>query len=78
MEEKIMKIIADQFMMDPAEITREKDLVNDLGADSLDVVDLTMTLEEEFALPETSDEEILKIHTVGDLVDYVSRASGNA
>ena len=47
--------------------------VDDLGADSLDVVELTMALEEEFSLPEVSDDELKKIVTVGDLVDYVSR-----
>ena len=49
--------------------------VDDLGADSLDVVELTMALEETFSLPDTPEDELTNIHTVGDLADYVSRAT---
>ena len=71
--EKIQKLICEQFVVDPDAVTMETCFVDDLGADSLDVVELTMALEEEFSLPEVSDEELKKIVTVGDLVEYVSR-----
>ena len=71
--ERIQKLICEQFVVDPEAVTMETAFVDDLGADSLDVVELTMALEEEFSLPEVSDDELKKIVTVGDLVDYVSR-----
>ena len=71
--EKIQKLICEQFVVDPEAVTMDTAFVDDLGADSLDVVELTMALEEEFSLPEVSDEELKKILTVGDLVEYVSR-----
>ena len=71
--ERILKLICEQFLVEPETVTPETTFVDDLGADSLDVVELTMALEEEFSLPEISDEELKKIATVGDLVDYVSR-----
>ncbi|MDR1131332.1 MAG: acyl carrier protein [Oscillospiraceae bacterium] len=71
--ERIQKLICEQFVADAEAITMDTAFVDDLGADSLDVVELTMALEEEFSLPEVSDEELKKIVTVGDLVEYVSR-----
>lgn len=71
--EKIIKMVAEQFMIDENEITADTSFVDDLGADSLDVVELTMALEETFSLPDTPEEELTNIHTVGDLADYVSR-----
>ncbi len=71
--ERIQKLICEQFVVDPEQVTMETAFVDDLGADSLDVVELTMALEEEFSLAEVSDEELKKILTVGDLVEYVSR-----
>lgn len=71
--ERIQKLICEQFLVEPETVTLETVFVGDLGADSLDVVELTMALEEEFSLPEISDDELKKIATVGDLVDYVSR-----
>jgi len=71
--ERIQKLICEQFVVDPEAVTMETAFVDDLGADSLDVVELTMALEEEFSLPEVSDDELKKIVTVGDLVEYVSR-----
>ena len=71
--ERIQKLICEQFVVDPETVTMDTAFVDDLGADSLDVVELTMALEEEFSLPEVSDEELKKIATVGDLVEYVSR-----
>ncbi len=71
--ERIQKLICEQFVIEAEAVTMETSFVDDLGADSLDVVELTMALEEEFSLPEVSDDELKKIATVGDLVDYVSR-----
>lgn len=71
--EKIRNLICEQFLVEPEAVTPETTFVDDLGADSLDVVELTMALEEEFSLPEISDEELKKITTVGDLVEYVGR-----
>ena len=66
-------MICEQFVVEPETVTMETSFVDDLGADSLDVVELTMALEEEFSLSEVSDDDLKKIVTVGDLVDYVSR-----
>lgn len=71
--EKIRNLICEQFLVEPEAVTPETTFVDDLGADSLDVVELTMALEEEFSLPEISDEELKKITNVGDLVEYVGR-----
>ncbi|MEF9970814.1 MAG: acyl carrier protein [Oscillospiraceae bacterium] len=71
--EKIQELICEQFVVEPEAVTRATAFVDDLGADSLDIVELTMALEEEFSLPEVSDDEIKSIVTVGDLVDYVGR-----
>ena len=73
--EQIIKMVAEQFMIDENEITADTSFVDDLGADSLDVVELTMALEETFSLPDTPEEELTNIHTVGDLADYVSRVT---
>ena len=74
--EKVIKMVADQFMIDESEVNADTLFVDDLGADSLDVVELTMALEEEFSLPDTPEEELMNIHTVGDLADYISRVTG--
>lgn len=71
--ERVQKLICEQFVIDAEAVTMDTSFVDDLGADSLDVVELTMALEEEFSLPEVSDDELKKIGTVGDLVEYVSR-----
>ena len=73
--EKIIKMVAEQFMIDENEITADTSFVDDLGADTLDVVELTMALEETFSLPDTPEDELTNIQTVGDLADYVSRAT---
>ncbi len=70
--EKIQKLICEQFVIEPDVVTRDTSFTDDLGADSLDIVELTMAIEEEFSLPEVSDEELKKIVTIGDLVDFVS------
>ena len=73
--EQIIKMVAEQFMIDENEISADTSFVDDLGADSLDVVELTMALEETFSLPDTPEDELTNIHTVGDLADYASRAT---
>ena len=70
--EKLRALIADQFSIDADLITREMSFADDLGADSLDLVELTMAIEEEFDIPETKDEELANLVTVGDVCDFVS------
>jgi acyl carrier protein len=70
--ENVKKIIAEQLGVEESEINLESSLVDDLGADSLDVVELIMALEEEFSL-EIPDEDAEKIGTVGQIVDYINK-----
>ena len=69
--EKVIAILSTQFDVDPDAITAETDIVDDLGADSLDLVDMLMTLEDEFNIGEVPDEMVEKIRTVGQLVTYI-------
>lgn len=73
--EKIKKLIADQFAIDEDKITMETSLLDDLDADSLDLVELSMAVEEEFGLGEMAEEDIKGIRTVGDMVEFVAEAS---
>ena len=73
--EKIIGMVAEQFGVDKEELSRETSFADDLSADSLDVVELSMTIEEEFNIGEIAVEDLKKISTVGDLVDYVEGAS---
>ncbi len=68
--ERVRKIVAEQLGIDESEITPESHFIDDLGADSLDTVELVMALEEEFGL-EVPDEDAEKIQTVGDVVKYI-------
>ncbi len=68
--EKVKDIIVEQLGVDEGEITMEASFIDDLGADSLDIVELIMALEEEFDL-EIPDKEAEKITTVGDAVEYI-------
>ena len=70
MFDKIKGIIAEQLGLDAGEITMESSFVDDLGADSLDIVELIMALEEEFDI-EFPDEDAEKVATVGDVVNYI-------
>ena len=74
--EKIKEIIIGQFGVDPDGITEDTEFLADLKADSLDVVELAMSVEEEFDIPEIEEEDIKSIQTVGDLVAYVTRNMG--
>ncbi|GMO64691.1 MAG: acyl carrier protein [Endomicrobiia bacterium] len=69
-EDRVKKIIVEQLGVDPAEVVVSASFVNDLGADSLDTVELVMAFEEEFDI-EIPDEEAEKIQTVGSAIDYV-------
>jgi acyl carrier protein len=68
--EKVKKIIVEQLGVEEDEVTMESSFIEDLGADSLDIVELIMALEEEFDI-EIPDSEAEKITTVGDAVDYI-------
>jgi acyl carrier protein len=70
-EEKVKRIIVDQLGVDEDEVKPESSFVDDLGADSLDVVELVMALEEEFGL-EINDEDAEKISNVKQAIDYIS------
>ncbi|MCI9510642.1 MAG: acyl carrier protein [Angelakisella sp.] len=72
--EKVAAILAEQLDAEEESITLETNLVDDLGADSLDVVDLVMTLEDEFDM-EIPDEDVVDVHTVGDIVKYLEDRS---
>lgn len=72
--EKVKMILADQLEVEEDTITAETDIQDDLGADSLDVVDLIMSLEDEFEI-EVPDEDIEKLRTVGALVSYIESHS---
>ena len=70
-EKRVKEIVAEQLGVDEAQVTNEASFMDDLGADSLDTVELVMALEEEFDI-EISDEHAEKIQTVQDAVDYIT------
>ena len=72
--EKVKEIIVDQLGVEEEEVTLEASFIEDLGADSLDIVELIMALEEEFSL-EIPDDEAEKISTVNDAVEYIRENS---
>ena len=69
--EKLAALIAEQFNVDVDSITMETSFFDDLNADSVDIVDLSMLLEEEFDIDELDEEDAASIKTVGDLVRYL-------
>lgn len=73
-EAKIKDIIVEQLGVSADQVTREAKMIEDLGADSLDAVELVMAIEEEFGI-EVPDDEAEKLTSVGDIVDYVDKAS---
>jgi acyl carrier protein len=73
-QERVKKIIVEQLGVDESEVKNESSFVDDLGADSLDTVELVMALEEEFDI-EIPDEEAEKITTVQSAIDYVTKAT---
>ena len=70
--EKVRDALASQFELDPASVTLETNLIDDLGADSLDVVELIMELEDEFDI-KISDEAAAELYTVGRIVEYLEK-----
>ncbi len=72
MEEKIIGLIAEKLGKKKSEITLNTNLVDDLGADSLDVVELVMTFEDEFGIT-LPDEDVSKMRTVKDIVEYIKK-----
>ena len=75
--ERMQKIIAEQFSVDEDEITTETSFEEDLGADSVDLVELVMSMEEEFDIGEVREEELSSLTTVGDCVNFLSTKLDN-
>ena len=76
-EERVKKIVVEQLGVKPEEASPEASFVDDLGADSLDTVELVMALEEEFDI-EIPDEEAEKIRTIQQAIDYIKKNTANA
>jgi acyl carrier protein len=75
-ESRVKEIIIDQLGVDEKEVTSEAKFIDDLGADSLDLVELVMALEEEYDT-EITDEEAEKIQTVGDAIEFIKSHKGS-
>jgi acyl carrier protein len=74
-EERVKNIIVDQLGVNPDQVTTEAKFVEDLGADSLDTVELVMAFEEEFDV-EVPDEDAEKLQSVGNVIDYITSKQG--
>lgn len=74
-EQKVKQIIVEQLGVDEAQVDKTASFVDDLGADSLDIVELVMAFEEEFKL-EVPDEDAEKMKTVGDAIQYITDHQG--
>lgn len=70
MKDRILQIIAEQFNIDKDELTEDMNFQDDLNADSIELVELVMTIEEEFET-EVSEEDLERLKTIGDVIDYV-------
>ena len=70
--EKLSKLIAEHFSIDVEDITMDTSFVEDLNADSIDIMDLMMSVEDEFGLAEVDESALETIKTVGDVVGYIS------
>ncbi|HEX9205624.1 MAG TPA: acyl carrier protein [Candidatus Deferrimicrobiaceae bacterium] len=70
-DKRVREIVAEQLERDVNEVTNEASFIDDLGADSLDIVELVMKMEEEFGI-EIPDEEAEKIKTVNDVIQYIT------
>ena len=68
----MQELVAEQFAMEPSEVTMETSFEEDLGADSVDLVELVMAMEEEFGMGEVQEEDLGKLKTVGDAVNYIA------
>ncbi len=71
-EEKVTAIVAEKLGVDKAEVTPDAVFIDDLGADSLDLVELIMAMEEEFGF-EIADEDAEKLRTVGDVINFIKK-----
>lgn len=71
--EKIREILCEQLDVEESDVTMESNIAEDLGADSMDVVDLIMSIEDEFEI-EVPDEKVEGIRTVGDVVNFIENA----
>src|SRR5438445_7524839 len=79
-EEKVKDIIVEQLGVNPEQVTPQASFIEDLGADSLDIVELVMAFEEEFSV-EVPDEDAEKLQTVGDVINYIkerAKSGGSA
>ena len=74
-QEKVTEIIVEQLSVNADQVTPESKMIEDLGADSLDAVELVMAVEEEFGI-EVPDEEAEKLISVGDIISHVEKAQG--
>lgn len=70
--QKLSELIAEQFAMEPDEVTMDTSFEEDLGADSVDLVELVMAMEEEFEVGEIQEEDLSTLKTVGDAVNYIA------
>ena len=68
----MQELVAEQFAMEPSEVTMETSFEEDLGADSVDLVELVMAMEEAFEVGETQEDELGTLKTVGDAVNYIA------
>ena len=68
----IQNLVVEQFAVEPETVTMETTFEEDLGADSVDLVDLIMAMEEEFEMGEVQEEDLGKLKTVGDAVNYIA------
>ena len=75
-EAKVKEIIINELGVDPEKVTHEASFVEDLGADSLDTVELVMAFEEEFGV-DIPDEDAEKMRTVGDAITYIEQQAGD-
>ncbi len=76
MFEKIKEMLAEQFGCDPSRIDRNTSLQNDLGADSLDLFEMVLALEEEYSI-DLPAEEVSELDTIGDVLDYLKEKGVN-
>lgn len=74
MKERIIEVLSKQLRIDASEITEDSSIMEDLGADSLDLVEILMTLESEMGIV-ISDEDALTLKTVGDVAEYLERVT---
>ena len=72
----LRELVAEQFSLDPENVTAETSFEEDLGADSVDLVELVMAMEEEFEIGEVQEDELNELKTVGDAVNYIAGKIG--